>query len=1230
MLFLAVVRSAIAQDFNFTLEPKSLTLVPGQSASFVVTVTPFGGFTNEVTLSVTNLPFGVTANFSPQTLTPPGTSLLTLNATTNAANGSFMLDLTAIGGGITNMASSSVSVSFGLLPLCYGAFAGTVTDATTGKPIAGATVDAYGYQSTTDASGQYLITNLALSGSENLPEYYSITAASNGYYSSNSYSYAVCDATNTVDFQLVLEEGASISGTIVDADTLLPLTNVSIYVSYQYSSNQYTGATGQFDFQSLALGTDNTPVNYSVQTQPTGYWYLDTNTIVQANSNSVLNLMVVPVCYQTVYGSVIYSNTGLPATNITVEISTLSPYNGYYDYLYDVTDTKGDYIFTNVTLGYDNVPRTAAVVASAADYYSESTNVALTECLGAVVGGGAPAGSVNAGVLALAPVPPPPPVTNNYGALEGFIYDVQTGLPITNAEVFIIDNAYTSTGSNGAYLMTNIIVGQNLQTNQGFYLEASATGYFQNASNVVVDANETNMQNIYLLRIGYGGIQGTVLNATTFQPVSNVLVIAGNVEETTGTNGQYSTGPLSLTIGNAPTYESITAEATGYWTAYTNTTITNGITNIVNIDLIQVCTGATIVGNVVNALTQAPITNATITTYSGQYYLSVMTDSNGNFILTNITVGNNNSPIQSTLTASAPGFNPQSKTVTIFCDATISTTFGAPETVFGAVEGYVTNVLTGQPLTNVFIGSSFGGATTTDTNGFYFLGQVPLGAGGSNRSWTVTAIPSDFPEQTKSFVAEASTTNVLDFGFGQPLTELLVSARGTPDPVTVGSNLLYTITLTNLAADATNVVLSNTLPANVSFVSASVSNSPGGVFSTPFLTNGVVVTMASNLSSNSGVVLLITVTPTAAGILTNSVTVSSDTPDIVPGATNHNAIVITPATAPVEAMYADLGLTMTGAPNPVAAGSQLTYKLTVTNIGPSTAQGVVVTDTLPANVTFSSAVVESGEYTLIPNGIEWDIGTMAALGTASATFVVIPSTAGEVTNIATVSIGPATPPVTDTNLANNTATVITTITGTTPTNELTYGPIVFNPQTGLYQQTVQYNNLEEAEAGERLGGPPTVEGVRVYVVDLASHVELYNATGTSNGMPYVEYDNTVPPGGNVVFLLEYYDNTRQTFTSTNFMATAVVATTVPLPTGTTLQLDRTPFLSEGQLTIEFASTPGSTYVVEYSSDMKTWVAAVPPIVAKNTRTVWVDSGPPVTASPPGTPGQRFYRIVQTK
>ena len=73
----------------------------------------------------------------------------------------------------------------------------------------------------------------------------------------------------------------------------------------------------------------------------------------------------------------------------------------------------------------------------------------------------------------------------------------------------------------------------------------------------------------------------------------------------------------------------------------------------------------------------------------------------------------------------------------------------------------------------------------------------------------------------------------------------------------------------------------------------------------------------------------------------------SATPD--PDHSNNTDTIHTPV-----APSADVAIDKKGAPNPVTAGNTLTYTLEVVNHGPSDAQGVTVSDPLPAEVAYRS------------------------------------------------------------------------------------------------------------------------------------------------------------------------------------------------------------------------------------------------------------------------------------
>ncbi len=121
---------------------------------------------------------------------------------------------------------------------------------------------------------------------------------------------------------------------------------------------------------------------------------------------------------------------------------------------------------------------------------------------------------------------------------------------------------------------------------------------------------------------------------------------------------------------------------------------------------------------------------------------------------------------------------------------------------------------------------------------------------------------------------------------------------------------------------------------------------------------------------------------------------------------------------------ADLAVSETDSPDPVAVRANLTYTVTVQNHGPSAAPDVRLFDQLPANAVFVSATPTQGSCTRNRDGgLTCGLGTLNAFATATVTVVVSPSRSGvTLTNTATTRANAPDP-----DLANNTATATTTV-----------------------------------------------------------------------------------------------------------------------------------------------------------------------------------------------------------
>jgi len=161
-------------------------------------------------------------------------------------------------------------------------------------------------------------------------------------------------------------------------------------------------------------------------------------------------------------------------------------------------------------------------------------------------------------------------------------------------------------------------------------------------------------------------------------------------------------------------------------------------------------------------------------------------------------------------------------------------------------------------------------------------------------------------------------------------------------------------------------------------------------------------------------------TPTATNI---AETATASAGNIVPGLTTNSA---TATVVVANANSTDMAITKTATPNPVLQGDTLTYTLTVVNNGPASATNVTVTDTLPAAVTFLSAITTTGTCSEAAGTVTCLLGTMANAATATVTILTIAGTPGVVFNTARV-----TADQTDPIPGNNSSTQTETITAAT-------------------------------------------------------------------------------------------------------------------------------------------------------------------------------------------------------
>jgi hypothetical protein len=126
------VQSAGTPSFSLSATPASVT--DGSIGASTVTESISNGFNSAVTLSASGLPTGVTAAFSPTSITGAGTSTLTFTASSTATPGTYTVTVTGTpASGTAETTTLTLTVSSAATPsFSLSATAASVTDGSTG------------------------------------------------------------------------------------------------------------------------------------------------------------------------------------------------------------------------------------------------------------------------------------------------------------------------------------------------------------------------------------------------------------------------------------------------------------------------------------------------------------------------------------------------------------------------------------------------------------------------------------------------------------------------------------------------------------------------------------------------------------------------------------------------------------------------------------------------------------------------------------------------------------------------------------------------------------------------------------------------------------------------------------------------------------------------------------------------------------------------------------------
>lgn len=388
----------VISGFNISSNPSTNSVCQGSNAVYTISTTSINSYSTPINLTLSNLPSGATAVFSPSTINPGQTSTLTIS---NASAGSYNMTVTGTSGAISNPTPISLSVlttslsPVTLLSPSIGATGITNTVAFTwsSMPSVNYSIEIATSPSFTtlfaQASG---LTAASYSGPvfANSTTYYWRVSATNGCatsaFSQGSFTMATCNTYSSTNVPVSI----SSSGTPTITSTInVPLTGTILGVTVPNISGTHTwvsdltftlispNATSVTllsgvctNMDNFNLGFDATSASTSIPCPPTtglmyqpqgnlttlngaasqGIWTLQVSDAFNQDGGSLnawsLNICIASACTPIVpiiAGTYSSSNTLVEGTPTTFSTSTC-------DLLGSITDPVGGNVLGSTTM----------------------------------------------------------------------------------------------------------------------------------------------------------------------------------------------------------------------------------------------------------------------------------------------------------------------------------------------------------------------------------------------------------------------------------------------------------------------------------------------------------------------------------------------------------------------------------------------------------------------------------------------------------------------------------------------------------------------------------------------------------------------------------------------------------------------------------------------------------------------------------------------------------------